>query len=250
MSKLGEPLRKLKKLSRLLPEGRYRRALRYGVAAAVEHASLLRTLDCTTVLDVGANVGQFALAARVCLPNATIHSFEPLVRPAAVFRRVFEGDAQVQLHQVAIGQATATVAMHVSEKDDSSSLLPITNLQNRLFPGTAERGLERVRVEPLTAMLSPEALHSPVLLKLDVQGFELPVLEGCGRMLERVDLVYVECSFVELYEKQALAEEIVLFLRERGYSLRGVHNVTYDPAGRAVQGDFFFARARTLPCAF
>src|SRR5688572_11324458 len=65
-------------------------ALRRGVAAAVEHGPVLRRFaDYRTVVDIGANHGQFALVARHHCPNARIESFEPLPGPAERFRKVF-----------------------------------------------------------------------------------------------------------------------------------------------------------------
>jgi FkbM family methyltransferase len=237
-------LRKVHKLVRLLPEPRFRHALRFGVAAAVEHVALLRTLECSTVLDVGANVGQFALAARVCFPTARIISFEPLEEPSALFRKVFTGDPLVQLHQIAVGPVSARQVMHVSAGHDSSSLLPISGLQGAQFPGTHEARTEMVTVEPLTTIVQTAALQPPTLLKIDVQGFELAVLRGCESLLDRFAHIYVECSFAELYEGQASADDVVVYLRERGFSLHGVHNMVYDRAGRALQGDFLFVNKR------
>jgi hypothetical protein len=45
-----------------------------------------------------------------------------------------------------------------------------------------------------------------------------------------------------LYAGQALADEVIAWLRERGFRLRGVHNLEYDRDGRAIQADFLFAR--------
>jgi len=53
-------------------------------------------------------------------------------------------------------------------------------------------------------------------------------------------LIYVECSFVELYQGQALADEVISFLREENFSLSGIYNLNYDKSGRAIQGDFLF----------
>ena len=53
------------------------KGLSRGVAAGIEHTAVLRNLTCETVVDVGANRGQFALAARHYFPNAEIFSFEP-----------------------------------------------------------------------------------------------------------------------------------------------------------------------------
>ena len=54
--------------------------------------------------------------------------------------------------------------------------------------------------------------------------------------------VYVECSFVELYAGQSLADEVIAWLREHSLHLSGVYNMTYDTGGRAVQADFLFKR--------
>jgi FkbM family methyltransferase len=220
----------------------YRSALlAHHVAAGLEHEPVLRQMDCRMALDVGANRGQFALVARRLFPEARIFSFEPLPGPAARFRAVFAGDAQVTFCEAAIGPERGETTIHISKRDDSSSLLPITAEQDALFPGTAEIGTAMVRVGPLHDFITEDRIEPPALLKLDVQGFELQVLRGCESLLQRFAYVYAECSFVELYGGQALADEVIAWLRERGFRLRGVYNMTYDDAGRAVQADFLFA---------
>jgi hypothetical protein len=99
-----------------------------------------------------------------------------------------------------------------------------------------------VRVAPLREFVPASDIESPALLKLDVQGFELEALRGCEDMLNQFAYVYAECSFVELYARQDLADEVISWLRERGFRLRGVHNMDYDRDGRAIQADFLFAR--------
>ena len=167
-------------------------------------------------------------------------SFEPLPGPAGIFRRVFAGDTRVSLHESAIGTVAGSEVIHVSARDDSSSLLPITAKQNALFPGTSEVGTQAVRVVRLEDCLGLEELQAPALLKMDVQGFELAALQGCESLLHEFSWVYAECSFVELYEGQALADEIIAWLRDRGFKLSGVYNMSYDLEGRAIQADFLF----------
>lgn len=216
--------------------------LRYGVAASVEHVNVLAQLRCQTVVDIGANRGQFALAARHFFPDAKIHSFEPLPGPANLFKRVFSDDPQVTLYPAAIGLEAGTATIHVSARDDSSSLLPITPMQNTLFPGTAETATQAIQVGRLTDYLGTDDIGSPAMLKLDVQGFELSALQGCQDLLNCFTWIYAECSFVELYEKQALADELIAWLREMGFRLCGLYNMSYDSQGRSVQADFLFER--------
>jgi FkbM family methyltransferase len=234
---------KVGKLAAILKLPYYRtRLLRHRVAAGVEHAGVLSGLDCRTVVDIGASRGQFALVARKCHPQALIISFEPLPTAAAKFRAVFVDDDRVTLHDVAIGPLSGNATIHISKREDSSSLLPITSTQVALFPGTEEVATTIVRVGPLLEFISAEDIQTPALLKLDVQGFELEALRGCEELLDRFAYVYVECSFVELYAGQALADEVIAWLRERGFRLHGVHNMDYDRDGRAIQADFLFAR--------
>ena len=231
---------RLAKLLRCLATPRYLRVLvKHGVAAASEHEPLLAPLRCRTILDIGANRGQFALAARHCFPEARIISFEPLAAPAEVFAAVFRSDKSVTLHQAAIGPERGRALIHISGRDDSSSLLRITARQNSLFPGTAEVGIAEIVVAPLQDFLDAGKIEAPALLKLDVQGFELQALRGCEPVMDRFDYIYAECSFLELYEGQALADEVIDWLRERGFRLAGVHNVAYRD-GQAVQADMLF----------
>lgn len=231
------------KLAAILKLPFYRtKIIRHRVAAGVEHAEVLFGLDCRTVVDIGANRGQFALVAVQCRPHARVISFEPLPAAAAKFREVFAGDDRVTLHEVAIGPVAGNATIHISRRDDSSSLLPITATQVALFPGTAESATAIVRLAPLREFIPAADILPPALLKLDVQGFELEALRGCEDLLDRFAYVYAECSFVELYGGQALADEVIAWLRERGFRLRGVHNTVHDRNGRAIQADFLFAR--------
>ena len=168
-----------RKLLKVLAQSDYRRAFwKTRVAAGMEHERLLRSLGCATVVDIGANRGQFALVSRHCLPAARIISFEPLAAPAACFRAVLGDDPLTTLHQVAIGPAESEAVIHVAAEDDSSSLLPMTALQKSMYSGMKEVGTETIRVETLAQRVTAEDLRPPALLKIDVQGYELSTLRG------------------------------------------------------------------------
>lgn len=94
----------------------------------------------------------------------------------------------------------------------------------------------------LDDVIALEVIASPILLKLDVQGYELQALRGCETLLDAFAWVYCECSFVELYQGQALADEVIAWLRAHGLRLIGVYNMAFDHAARAVQADFLFGR--------
>jgi hypothetical protein len=109
-----------------------------------------------------------------------------------------------------------------------------------LFPGTSEVRTENVQIAPLEQFLTREQLVAPALLKIDVQGYELDALRGCESLLGEFDFAYIECSFVELYQGQALAHDVCAYLCEHGFRLAGVYNLHQDADGRAIQADFLF----------
>ena len=85
---MGETSRKLLKLLTLVRRRGWRRGLTLGVAAAIEHGPALASERFATIVDIGANVGQFSLFCREAVPTARILAFEPLPEPAARFRQI------------------------------------------------------------------------------------------------------------------------------------------------------------------
>lgn len=240
---IARRLHQLAKALRLLPNAVFRRGLMHGVGAAIEHRRQIAALELATIVDVGANVGQFTLLATALFPRARVIAFEPLAGPAARFARLFAGNARIMLHRAALGPADAKASMHVSRAADSSSLLPIGGLQAEIFPGTEEVGTEQVTVAPLERFVAAADIVAPALLKIDVQGYELEVLRGAAPLLDRFTWIYVEASFQRLYEGQALAGEVAGFLGRHGFVEAGRYNLMRDAGGREVQADFLYGRA-------
>jgi FkbM family methyltransferase len=234
---------RLRKLVAAVSTSFGRAALRQGVAASIEHRAGLGGMNFRTVVDVGANRGQFALFCRGEFPQATIISFEPLPHAAKKFHQVFRDDSNVTLHEMALGAAAGEAVMRVTNDDDASSLLPVSTAQGKLF-GTREVSQQTVPVRRLDKELPLEQIVKPALLKIDVQGFELEVLRGATNLLPAFEAVYVEASFRELYVGQALVNEVIDLLNSVGFRLAGVYNQTVDHDGQPVQADFLFRCGR------
>jgi FkbM family methyltransferase len=224
-----------------IPE--YRAAfLRTRVAASTEHDQILAGLALDTVVDIGANRGQFALCIRRLFPKAQIFSFEPLQKPAQIYRENFKNDRRALLLNNAIAAKAGSAAMHVSRWDVSSSLLPFAQAQHDNFPFTEESRQEIVSMRLLSDCLDSNSIAGRALLKLDVQGFELSALQGCEHLLEKFEFVYVETSFIELYVGQALATDVISYLLSRGFKLICVANLSTGTSKRPIQADFLFSR--------
>jgi FkbM family methyltransferase len=234
---------KLAKAIRLLARPRFTiAALRHRVAAAVEHLEAIGRIAPATIIDVGANKGQFSLAARARAPAAHIIAFEPLTEAADIYARLFARDQRVALHRFALSEHEGNAEFHVTDRSDSSSLLTPGSGQSDAFGVHAARTIA-VPVRRLDAMVDMAALAHPILLKIDVQGAELQVLKGCADLGE-ADFVYVELSYVELYEGQPLVEEVSAYLGGRGFVLDRIFNPVATARFGPTQADFLFRRER------
>jgi FkbM family methyltransferase len=234
-------LLRLKKLFIVLSIPELRTAfLRHGVLAGVEHKVALKK-SLKTVVDIGANKGQFALAA-LAFTDANVFSFEPLNVALIKFHKVFTGRSNVKVFNFAIGSKQEQKIIHLSGSDDSSSLLEISEKQEELFPGTAEVGTLIVEVAPLDRFIGLEQLDRPAMLKLDVQGSELDALKGSSSLFINFDYIYCECSFLELYVGQALASQVIQYLADYQFRLTGFYNASYDELGNCIQADLLFKK--------
>lgn len=242
---MNQSLIRLRKLLHAFFSTSGRRALRLGVAASIEHGIALRQQGFQTVIDIGANVGQFALFCRELYPDAHIRSFEPLDDCWKTFDSIFRNDDRVQLFRYGIGPNDCDTLINVTNENDSSSILAPATTQSEIF-GTKVRTSKQIKLRRLSSLLRKEEILPSALLKIDVQGFELEVLKGCEDLLDCFRTIYVEASYVELYEHQPLVSEVIEFLRTRGFQIRGVFNQHVDKSMGALQADFLFEKAQNV----
>ena len=203
--------------------------------------SLLKSLEVDGIIDVGANRGQFTLACRITKPKIPVVAFEPIPHEAHTFRKIHGQASNVTLIESALGEVTDVAILHLSKSADSSSLLPIGRRQTEYFRDTAEVGTIKVSVQRLDDLSVHWRGRSSQLLKLDVQGYELNVLRGAAQTLGSCKYVYAECSEVELYEGQALKQEVSDFLKSNGFVEKGMFNPEYQQS-ELIQADYLFQR--------
>ncbi len=207
----------------------------------------LGLMPIRTVLDVGANKGQFARHALRLFPDAKVYCFEPL---PSVFAELQSWVAAERLSNVlplhvALGSSDDTTDMflHV-EHDPSSSLLRTTGRARDLYAQTTKQTQISVEVRKLDSLVGDGTvrLSANNLIKIDVQGYELEVLRGAETTLESIQATLVEIGVQFLYEGQGSFLAVAEVLARAG--LRYVGNATQvcDPQGRVVYVDAAFVR--------
>ena len=203
----------------------------------------LRAYQFATVLDIGANVGGFAFTIRPLFPAAQIYSFEPLPDCYQQMLQHMDGVDKFAAFNVALGDQAGEMEFRRSSHHPSSSFLTMADLHKDAFPTTAGSETLTVRIERLDDFARQLTLTSPLLAKIDVQGYEDHVLRGGANILRQAQVILIETSFGQLYDGQPLFPDIYHTLNEWGFTYFGAFDQFCDPRdGRPLQQDSLFAK--------
>ena len=206
--------------------------------------ALLEHVGANTVVDVGANIGQFATALRASGYRGTIVSCEPLSDAFAHLRRRAAHDPAWDVRQTAVGSEVGSAEINISANSFSSSLLEMTAAHTTAAPGSETVAAETVPLTTLDELARDLDLDPDrTLLKIDTQGYEPQVLDGAGPLVGKLAAISLELSFVPLYAGQQLFDELLGRLRGAGYVLYAVEGGFGDRrTGRMLQCDGLFVR--------
>jgi FkbM family methyltransferase len=207
----------------------------------------LRGMGIRTVLDIGANEGQFAWMIHALLPEARIYAFEPLEDCYRKLRYRMRRVPLFQAFNLALGAEEGIKEMHRSEFSPSSSLLPMRQLHKQAFPKSRRTRVEPVEVARLDLIAHQLEWEEKLLIKIDVQGYEREVIKGGPATISRAVVLVVETSFESLYEGQPLFEDVLEMLKDLGFRYHGNLDQIWSPVdGSVLQADALFVKA-TIP---
>lgn len=207
---------------------------------------LVRSLDALgidTILDIGANVGQYGLMTRRAAFRGRIISCEPLAGAfGELSKRAARHDGWTPVH-TAVGSTSGTTTINVSANSFSSSVLEMTDAHLTGAPGSGYISSETVAMTTVRDLVAEHGVvPSRALLKIDTQGFEGEVLAGAGELIDEFGAVQLELSFVELYAGQRLFDDLYALMREHGLRLHIIEPGFSGPDGRMLQCDGLFVR--------
>lgn len=209
---------------------------------------LVRALEYAgidTMLDVGANVGQFGRMVRTAGFDGRIISVEPLATAYEQLSRRASTDPQWQCVNTAVGAEPGATQINVSANSYSSSLLTMTREHLAADPESQVIGTQDIGVVTVIDLVSAhDIVPARTLLKIDTQGYEQQVLDGAGTLVDEFAAIQLELSFVELYEGQQLYGDLVEQMTGHGLTMWSIETGISDDAGRLLQCDGLFLRSR------
>ena len=196
-----------------------------------------------TFIDVGANRGMLSKTVNYFYPESNIYAFEPIKNCYDELQKLEEVINNLKSFNCALSNYSGTAEFNESIADYSSSLLKMAKKHKEAFPYTSETSVYNVDVYPLDYFFNKIELRSPTVLKLDVQGTELKVIQGAEKILNSVDYILCEMSLVELYEGQPLSTEVINYMSSKGFNLVDILDLNRDPGkNELLQFDGLFTR--------
>ncbi len=217
---------------------------RAGYDVKYHHAhydTLLKKYAIKTVLDIGANNGQFARDLFEHFPTAILHSFEPLKDCYDELVKAMERHQEFYAYNIGLSDTEAELEMHRSAFSPSSSLRPMAELHKEMYPKSVETRNEKIKVRRLDDWARDVSLQTPLMVKIDVQGYEDKVIAGGQETLKKASIILIETSFKTLYEGQPLFDDIYESLKALGFSYYG-NNGQHWKGQELVYEDSFFVK--------
>jgi FkbM family methyltransferase len=196
-----------------------------------------------TILDVGANVGQFTVASAKIFPTVIIHCFEPSPESGIELKKNISKLKNITVYPIALGDKIGEEIFFINTYSPSSSMLPLTQEHKTIFPAACEKETIMVKVSTLDEIFRGFRFKPPVLLKLDVQGYEARILAGAINTLKKIQYIIVETSFRPMYRGELLFRDILKILEDQNFQfIRPVDVAIAQNSGEIIQMDALFMR--------
>ncbi len=230
----------LKKILNLCKSKIWLKGMLSGIYATIELQELIKGIKTPeTIIDIGSNKGQFILLIEKIYPNKNIYSFEPIKEMIDKQKKFFAYKNNIIFHNVALGSSNTLKEFLITTRMDSSSFLKIVsdNNKNKNYDIVENRNIQ---INTLDELLINEKISHPVLIKIDVQGYELEVLRGANNLLKKTDYLLLEVSKNEMYQNQPIEKEVVEYLKNLNFDILKSNNWSKIQNTNFYQRDIIF----------
>jgi len=196
------------------------------------------------IIDVGAFDGRSARLYKKYFSDAIIYSFEPFPPSFAILQNN-KVDNQHTLYPFAVADNNGKSNLHVNRYAATNSLLESSSYGLQVSPEQTTQYVIEIEQRTLDSFCKENNLIAIDILKIDVQGGELKVLQGARDLLEnkKITLIYFEVEFRELYKEQPMFDNLSMFLRSLGYHFFAFYNSSYLRNGQMIAADAIFIRS-------
>ena len=194
------------------------------IYATVELEKLVKDIKAPeTIIDIGSNKGQFILLMEQIFPNKIVYSFEPIIEMINKQKKFFKYKKNITFHNLALGSSICSKEFLITSRMDSSSFLKVVSNTNKSKNYSVIEKRD-IKVSTLDEIFLNEKISHPILIKMDVQGYELEVLKGANDLLKKTDYLLLEVSENEMYQNQPTEKIIIEYLKDLNFEIFKANN--------------------------
>lgn len=163
-----------------------------------------------TIVDIGANMGAFSIYAAAISPKSRIYCYEPEEHNFEFLKenvRVNSLENRVSVFKKAVGSNSGERDLIIGES-------PI----HSFFKNTTEAAHQTVECTTLKEIFETHGLHKIDLLKVNCEGAEYEILEGCEQIYyDRI--VNIRMEYHNINSEKQNGKYMVKLLKSKGYEI-------------------------------
>jgi FkbM family methyltransferase len=215
---------------------------KYPTDELIRRITLLNHHGIDTILDIGANIGQYGGEMRNLGFKGDIFSFEPMKKAFDKLKKNASGDANWKVYNYSIGERDGEASINIAKNSVSSSLLDNLPQLTKSAPEAQFIEKETIEIRKLDSVFDSLNLNGKTIyLKIDTQGYEEMVLLGAENSLKFVKGIQIEMAFIPSYEGAITFDEMKAKLNGLGFNLLALENGFYDKqTGKQIEIDGVF----------
>lgn len=213
------------------------RAVPFGKSAWYDVQRILGTRHVDVIFDVGANIGQTTRVLCKYFRESKVYCFEPASEPYVALATLTRAWPNVTASRLALGREAGAAEMFVASGSESEQNTFVVDRERRI----KFTGREIVQVETVDRFCKVHNIERIDILKADVQGWEINLLEGASGIIgkENVNFLFLEVSFMPESRDMVPFIEIHPYVTDRGFVLSGM----YDFFRWGNKSEIYFANA-------
>jgi FkbM family methyltransferase len=213
--------------------------------------NLINHYEIDLVLDVGANVGQFGKILRQEGYKGEIHSFEPASTSYKLLKEASQKDDQWFIHKRAMAEQKGELELNLAESSDLSSFLPANDFGKAKYKKIVACTTETVDVSTISHFLKNninDYQKRRIFLKMDTQGYDLKVFTGALDVIDCIDFILSEISFIPIYDGMPRYLETLQTYEQYNFIISGLYPISRKKDLSVVEMDcMMLNKSRLIP---
>lgn len=166
-------------------------------------------------LDIGANQGHWTSALKALNTSAEVHVFEPSASTFILLKQNLETLKGIFLYQLALGNSIKKANLY---SNFASSPLASLSKRKLIHEDIQFSNVEEINLVTLDSWSSQHPAIIPNVIKIDVEGHELEVLEGALSLLLNIKIIQFEFGGTDI-DSRVFFKDFWYFLSSAGFSI-------------------------------